>query len=65
MFAYFTMAVLGAVSVEPVSSGEFELPAPRPRNSALGNIRLRRDGLPLMRPWQAAVDEYVQGFPET
>ncbi len=53
------------VFIEPVSSGEFELPAPRPRNSVLGNDRLRRDGLPLMRPWQTAVDEYVRGFLET
>jgi hypothetical protein len=63
-FAYFAMVVLDAVSVEPVSSG-LELPAPRPRNSALGNIRLRFDGPPLMRPWQTAVDEYVREFLET
>ena len=57
-------AGLDDVSVEPVSSEEFKLPAPRPRNSVLENDRLKRDGLPLMRPWQNAVDEYIRRFPE-
>ncbi|MBN2319701.1 MAG: dTDP-4-dehydrorhamnose reductase [Acidobacteria bacterium] len=52
------------VSVAPVSSGEFNLPAPRPCNSVLENDRLKRDGLPLMRPWQNAVKEYVRGLLE-
>jgi dTDP-4-dehydrorhamnose reductase len=46
--------------VTPVSTSEFPRPAPRPANSILANARLIRDGLPLMRPWQAAVQEYVE-----
>ena len=48
------------VPVAPVSSEEFKLPAPRPGNSVLKNDRLERNGLPLMRPWQKAVEEYVR-----
>jgi dTDP-4-dehydrorhamnose reductase len=49
-----------SVSVTPVSTSEFPRPAPRPANSILANARLVQDGLPLMRPWQAAVQEYVE-----
>ena len=48
------------VPITPVSTSEFPRPAPRPANSVLANARLQRDGLPLMRPWQAAVREYVE-----
>jgi dTDP-4-dehydrorhamnose reductase len=48
------------ISVTPVSTSEFPRPAPRPANSTLANARLVKDGIPLMRPWQAAVQEYVE-----
>lgn len=48
------------VSLIPVSTSEFPRPAPRPANSILANARLVKDGIPLMRPWQAAVEEYVE-----
>jgi dTDP-4-dehydrorhamnose reductase len=48
------------VSIAPVSTREFRRPAPRPANSTLANSRLERDGLPPMRPWQDAVQEYIE-----
>lgn len=47
------------VSVAPVSTAEFPRPAPRPANSALANNRLERAGLPPMRAWAEAVEEYI------
>ena len=49
-------ARIEGVPVTPVSTREF----PRPANSVLANSRLERDGLPLLRPWQAAVQEYIE-----
>jgi len=46
--------------IAPVSTPEYPLPAQRPANSVLANARLEREGLPSMRPWQAAAQEYVQ-----
>jgi dTDP-4-dehydrorhamnose reductase len=63
-----TLKCAGLVSttVSPVSSREFQLPAPRPGNSVLANDRLERAGLPLMRPWKEAVREYVNRYlPDT
>jgi dTDP-4-dehydrorhamnose reductase len=53
-------AGIRGVPIAPVPTSEFPRPAPRPANSALANTRLEQDGLPLMRPWQAAVREYVK-----
>lgn len=53
-------AGMKSIPIAPVSSSEFPRPAPRPANSVLANAHLKRDGLPLMRPWQAAVREYVE-----
>jgi dTDP-4-dehydrorhamnose reductase len=50
------------IPIAPVSSSEFPRPALRPANSVLANAHLERDGLPLMRPWQAAVGEYVERY---
>ena len=47
------------VPVSPVSTSEFKRPAPRPANSVLANARLKREGFPLMRTWQAAAREYI------
>ncbi len=53
-------AGLRSVPVAPVSTSEFKRPAPRPANSVLANARLEREGFPLMRSWQAAVQEYIK-----
>ncbi len=50
------------IPIAPVPSSEFPRPAPRPANSVLANAHLERAGLPLMRPWQAAVREYVEHY---
>jgi dTDP-4-dehydrorhamnose reductase len=46
--------------IRPVTTAEFQRPAPRPANSVLANTRLERDGLPAMRSWKAAAKEYVE-----
>jgi dTDP-4-dehydrorhamnose reductase len=48
--------------VIPVSTMDFPRPAKRPANSVLANARLKREGFPLMRPWQEAVREYVEQY---
>lgn len=55
-------AGIEGVKIAPVSTQEYPLPAPRPANSVLANARLERDGLPLVRPWQSAAEEYVQRY---
>jgi dTDP-4-dehydrorhamnose reductase len=53
-------AGITGVPVAAVTTAEFPRPAPRPASSILANARLEREGIPLMRPWQEAVREYVQ-----
>ncbi len=55
-------AGIEGVSITPVSTSEFPRPAPRPANSTLANARLKQEGLPLLRPWQAAAREYVKNY---
>lgn len=55
-------AGLMGISVTPVSTSEFPRPAPRPANSILANARLKKDGLPPMRSWQAAAREYIERY---
>ena len=47
------------VSIQPVSSACFPLPAPRGRSEALRNLKLELLGLDHMRSWQDAVRAYV------
>ena len=47
------------VSIEPVSSAYFPLPAPRARSEAMRNLKLDLMGLFTMRSWQDALREYV------
>jgi dTDP-4-dehydrorhamnose reductase len=65
--AVYVVRCLGLedVTVMAVSTREFPRPAPRPANSVLENARLKREGLPLMRPWQEAVAEYVKTYLST
>lgn len=44
----------------PVNSASFPLPAPRPRMEAARNLHLELQGMNLMRPWQDALQEYIE-----
>jgi dTDP-4-dehydrorhamnose reductase len=50
---------LDHVSVEPVSSAYFPLPAPRARSEAMLNYKLELLGLNRMRPWRDALEFYL------
>lgn len=47
------------VSIVPVSSAHFPLPAPRARSEAMRNLKLELLGLDVMRPWEEALREYI------
>ena len=53
-------AGLTDVSIVPVTTQEFPRPARRPANSVLANERLEQEGFPPLRPWQEAVQDYVE-----
>jgi dTDP-4-dehydrorhamnose reductase len=53
-------AGLGKVPVAPISTAEYPVPAPRPANSVLANAKLEREGFQTLRPWPAAVREYLE-----
>ena len=46
--------------VVPVSSAEFPLPAPRPRNESMRNYHFELLGRKPMRKWQEALEEYIK-----
>jgi len=48
------------VTLRPVTSDFFPLPAPRPASEALLNHKLSLLGLDTMRPWQDALKEYIE-----
>ena len=47
------------VSIKPVSSASFPLPAPRGRSEAMRNLKLQLLNIDSMRPWEDAVRDYV------
>jgi len=49
-----------SVEVQPISSAEYGAPARRPPYSVLENHALRALGIDRMRPWQAALAEYIR-----
>lgn len=51
------------VKVNPAPSSRFPRPAPRPRYSVLENRRLLQEGIPLLRPWQDALADYLESKP--
>jgi dTDP-4-dehydrorhamnose reductase len=51
---------MSKVEVFPITAAELGRPAARPANSVLANARLAREGFPMMRPWQQAVEEHVR-----
>jgi dTDP-4-dehydrorhamnose reductase len=54
--------VRGAVEVRPITSAEAGRRARRPANGALTSFRWAATGLPPLRPWQAALDEFLGGY---
>jgi dTDP-4-dehydrorhamnose reductase len=53
-------AIVGeAVEVIPITSAEAGRPAPRPANSSLTSVRWEAAGFPSLRPWRAALEEFV------
>lgn len=47
------------VAIEAIGSDEVNRPAPRPLRSTLGGNRLSEAGVPPLRPWRAALEEYL------
>jgi len=50
------------VTVRPVTSEAFPLPAPRAPSEAMANLRLRSLGLDTMPPWEESLRVYVQRY---
>ena len=48
------------LNIEPVSSDAFSLLAPRALSEELDNFKLKQMGLDFMRPWEAALEEYLK-----
>ena len=44
----------------PISSREYNAPAPRPRYSVLSGVGIDRIGLKPLRPWQDALASYIR-----
>jgi dTDP-4-dehydrorhamnose reductase len=61
-FAQAILATAGITTCQllPVSSAAFPLPAPRPAMEAARNYQLELHGWDWMRPWRAALAEYVR-----
>ncbi len=61
-FAQKILEIAGITDCEliPVNSAKFPLPAPRPRMEAARNLMLDLHEINWMRPWQEAIEEYVQ-----
>ncbi len=53
-------AHITSCDLQPVSSAEFPLPAPRPNMEAARNYNLELRGLDWMQPWQSALQKYVE-----
>jgi dTDP-4-dehydrorhamnose reductase len=48
------------ISIIPVASSHFPLPAPRARSEAMRNLKLELLGIDKMRSWQEALREYIK-----
>src|ERR1700737_2673790 len=58
-FEFAKAIVRGAVEVRPITSAQAARRAPRPANSSLTSVRWPSLGLPALRPWQVAVDHFL------
>jgi dTDP-4-dehydrorhamnose reductase len=47
--------------LEPVTSDHYRLKARRPEYSVLDNRRFREEGFEDLRPWRAALEDYIRG----
>lgn len=54
----FQMAGLSHINVSPITTSEFNRPAPRPAYSVLDHYCIRLEELPDLRPWKEALQEY-------
>jgi dTDP-4-dehydrorhamnose reductase len=54
------LAGMGHVKVVPITSGEWPSPTRRPANSALRPYALELQNVPLPRPWEEALAEFVR-----
>lgn len=54
-----------AVAVEPISTADYGAPAPRPKYSVLDCGKYRELGGPEMPMWRDAIEERMQGTPNT
>ncbi len=50
------------ITIRPVSSAAFPLPAPRGASEAIRNVRLQALGLDTMPPWEASLRRYVEQY---
>lgn len=48
------------VTIKPITSDSFPLPAPRPDSEALENFKLNLLGICEMRSWQKALEDYIK-----
>lgn len=48
------------VQVNPCTTEEFPLPAPRPRNSVLEHISIRTNGFNDLRPWRDGLRDFIK-----
>src|SRR5205823_8628518 len=59
----FARAIVGnQVELIPISSAEAARPAPRPENAALISERWTLTGLEALRPWQAALEQFLHAL---
>ncbi len=53
------VAGMAEVPIKPIQYSDLNLPCPRPPYSPLENLNLQLQGMPVARPYRAALEEYV------
>jgi dTDP-4-dehydrorhamnose reductase len=60
-FARMALELSGSKTpIRPISTDEWPTPAIRPRNSALRGYMFELQNLPLLRPWNEALEAYIE-----